>query len=106
MDLGRPNTITEVRALMGMFHYYRDMWPRWYHILAPLTEVAIVPKGRKILWNDALEDSFKELNLMVSDKTLLSYLNFTIAFTIHTNISNKQLGAVISHNNKPIEFSQ
>ena len=81
------------------------MWPRWSHILAPLTEAARGPKGRKISWNDALEDSFKELKRMVSAETLLNYPDWTVIFTVHTYASNEQLGGVISHNNKPIAFS-
>ena len=59
MDLGRPYTTTELRALIGMVQYYRYMWYRQSHILAPLIEAASGPKGRKMLWNDALESSFK-----------------------------------------------
>ena len=59
MDLGRPATTTEARALKGMVNYYMDMWPRQSHTLDPLTYAASGPKGRKILWNDALEISFK-----------------------------------------------
>ena len=59
MNLGRPTTTTEAQALVGMVQYYRDVWTMWYHILALLTEVAIGPKVRKILWNDTLEESFK-----------------------------------------------
>ena len=47
MDLVLPTTMTESRALIGMVQYYRDMWPRRSHILAPLTEAASSPKGRK-----------------------------------------------------------
>ena len=41
---------------------------------------------------------------MVSDKTLLSYTDWKLSFTFHNDASDKQLGAVISHNNKPINF--
>ena len=47
MDLGRPATTTENRALIGMVHFYRDMWRSWSHILAPLKEAASDPKVRK-----------------------------------------------------------
>ena len=80
------------------------MWTRWSNILAPLVEAASGPKGEKILWNDALESSFKELNHMVSAETLLSYPDWKIPFTVHTDASGKNLGAVISQNNKPVTF--
>ena len=37
MDLGQPATTTEARALIGMVQYYRYMWPRPSHVIAPLT---------------------------------------------------------------------
>ena len=78
------------------------MWPRRSHILAPPTEAYSGPKGIKILWNDALESSFKELKCMVSAETLLIYPHWKRPFIVHTDASDKQLGAVISQNNKPI----
>ena len=41
---------------------------------------------------------------MVSAETLLSYPGWTMTSTVHTDASDKQLGAVISKNNKPIDF--
>ena len=41
---------------------------------------------------------------MVSAETLISYPDQKLAFTVHTDASDKQVGAVISHNNKPIAF--
>ena len=39
---------------------------------------------------------------MVSAETLLNYPDWTIPLTVHTDASDKQLGAVISQKNKPI----
>ena len=80
------------------------MWPRQSHVLSTLTEAASGHKGRKILWNDALEIYFKELKCMVSVEKLLSYPDWKLPFTVHTDASDKQLGYVASHNNKPIGF--
>ena len=80
------------------------MWTRRSHILAPLTEAASVPKGRKIFWNDALEISFKELKCMVSVEILLSYPSWKLPSAFHTDASDKQLGAIIRQYNKPIYF--
>ena len=104
MDLGRPTTTTEARELVVMVQYYKDMWTRRYHILQPMKEADIIHKGRYSFWNDALEDSFKELEHMASDENLLSYPDWTITFTVCTNYSDKKLGAVIIQNNKPIEL--
>ena len=102
--IGRPATTTEARALIGMVHYYRDMWPRRSHILAPLTEAASRPKGRNIYCNYVLENSFKEIKRMVSAKKLMSDPDWKMPFTVHTYVSDKQLGAVIIKNDKPITF--
>ena len=47
---------------------------------------------------------FKELNHMVSAETLLFYPDWKIPLTYHTDAYNKQLGAVISQNNKLIKL--
>ena len=41
---------------------------------------------------------------MVSAEMLLSYPGWKIPFIVHTDASNKQVGAFISQNNKPIAF--
>ena len=89
IDLGQPTTMTEAKALIVMVQYYRDMWPRRSHVLAPLKEAARGPKSGKILFNDALEESFKELKIMVSADTSLSYPYFTIHFTVNIDASDR-----------------
>ena len=41
---------------------------------------------------------------MVSSETLLTYTDWKIPFTVHTDVSDKKLDAVISQNNKPTYF--
>ena len=90
--------------IIGIVQYYRDMWPRRSHTLSPLIEAYCGPKGRKIIWDYALEYSFKEIKVTVSYENLLSCLYCTISFTVRNDASDKNLGAVISQNNKPIAF--
>ena len=104
IDIARPTTTTEARSRIGMVQYYMDMWPRRSHVLDPMMEAAIGPKGREILWNDDLEVNFREIKCMVSAETLHNYPDYTIPLIVHTNTSDKQLGAVISKNCKPIAF--
>ena len=72
-----------------MIQDYRDMWTRRSHVLVPLTEAASGPKGRNMLWNDALERYFKELKHMVSTDTLLNYPYWKLTLTVHTDASDK-----------------
>ena len=51
-----------------------------------------------------MNENNNNLKKMVSAETLSIYADWTIPFTIHTDASDKQLGAVISQNNKPITF--
>ena len=104
MDLGRPSTTTKARSLIVMVQYYMDMWTIKSNVLSPLTEAASRPRGGKILWNDALYRYFTELERMVSTETLLSYPYWKLPFAVHTDASDKHLGAVISQNNKPIDL--
>jgi hypothetical protein len=45
MEMNRPRTTTEARAIIGSVQYYRDMWRRQSHILCPLTKVSSGPKN-------------------------------------------------------------
>ena len=77
---------------------------RQSHVLATLTDVASDPKSRETIWNNYLEVSFHELKCMVSAENLLNYNYWKIPFNLHTGASDKQLGAVISQNYKPIDL--
>ena len=55
-----------------MVQYYRDTRPIISHVLNPLVEADRGPELKK-LWNEALESYFKQLNIIVSDETLLFY---------------------------------
>ena len=68
MDIGLSIRTTEALSLIGIFQYYRDMWHRLSLILVPLTNASGGPEVIKILWNDSLEDTFKELKRMVSSE--------------------------------------
>ena len=46
--LERPTTVTEVRRLIGMVQYYRDLWPRRSHILHPFTAISSGKKEQKL----------------------------------------------------------
>ena len=38
IDLCKPETEKEMKSLIGMIQFYRDMWRRQSHILSPLKQ--------------------------------------------------------------------
>ena len=46
LALKPPTTLKLNKSLLGMVQYYRDMWPKRSHILAPLTDASSI-KNKK-----------------------------------------------------------
>ena len=43
VDMPRPKTVTQMKRFSGMINFYRDLWKKRAHLLAPIMELA----GRK-----------------------------------------------------------
>ena len=80
------------------------MWHRWQHVLSPLSEAASGPKGRAIFCNNEMEVAFHKIKQIFSADTFLNYPDWKTPFTVYTDDYDKQLGAVVSQNDKPIAF--
>ena len=78
------------------------MWPKQSEILALLTKI-ISPKV-PFKWEESQEQAFQKIKKAMAKETLLAFLNFFKEFTIHTDASKAQLGAVISQEGRPIAF--
>ena len=100
--IAEPTNKKELRRFIGMVNYYRDMWIRRSHVLAPLTKMT--SKEAKFQWTDTERKAFTTMKQILSKETLLAYPNFNKPFEIHTDASHSQLGAVISQDGKPIAF--
>ena len=74
------------------------------HVLSPLKRVTIGPKGRKIIWNNDIEVTFKELKCMVSYDTFLNYTHWEITFTVHKDYFYKKLDDFTKKDNKTIDL--
>ena len=85
---------------MGVVSYYRDMFPRRSHTLAPLTK--ITSNKRKFKWTKVGQDAFDKINRAMACNNLLTYPVFNERFKIHTDDSTFQLGALITQKGKQI----
>ena len=100
--IARPTAPTHVRSFVGLIYYYRVMWPRRAHILAPLTDLC-GPKN-KFKWTGVHEQSFILAKKSISEDVLLRFPNHKLPFEIYTDASSFQLGATIKQKNLPIAY--
>ena len=95
-----PKDLKQLRSFIGLVNYYRDMWPRRAHVLAPLTELT----GKQFVWTEAHTASFNQMKALMSGDALLAYPDHNLPFHIETDASDYQLGAVIKQNDRPVAF--
>ena len=97
-----PDNATEMRTFLGMVTYYRDMWPRRSHILAPFTEMPGLPKKAKLKWTDEIEIIFRQIKTVIAEGVMMPYPDHNNPFDIYTDASDYQLGACIMQGGKPV----
>ena len=100
LRIDSPKNKRELRGFIGVVNYYRDMWLRRSHVLAPLAR--LTSKTAKWTWTDKEQAAFDLIKRIMAKEVTLAYPNFEQPFEIHTDASHYQLGAVISQNGKPI----
>jgi hypothetical protein len=100
--LSPPKTKRQLRHFLGMINYYIDMWQKRSHMLAPPT--GLVSPLVKYKWGEEKQKAFDEIKQKASQETLLAFPDFEKEFHVYTDASNKQLGAVIMQEGKPLDF--
>jgi hypothetical protein len=101
-NIVRPTTRKELRCFIGMVNYYRDMWVRMSELLAPLTSMTF--KNVKFNWMDEHKRAFENIKKIICREVMLTFLDFSKPFHIYTDARDKQLGAVITQDEKTIAF--
>jgi hypothetical protein len=64
LKLSPPKTKLQLRHFLGMINYYRDMWQKRSHMLAPLT--GLVRPLVKYKWGEDQQKPFDEIKQKVS----------------------------------------
>jgi hypothetical protein len=98
-NMVRPTThVKKLRRFIGMVNYYRDMWVRRSELLALLT--SMTSKNVKFNWTDEHQKAFENIKKIICREVMLDFRDFSKPFHIYTDASDKQLGAVITQDEK------
>lgn len=109
-----PQTVGELRQILGFLSYYRSYIQHFAKIAKPLYELLqtksaephLVPRQDKskgpqlpsktpIRWNADHQSTLERLVDMLMNPPVLAYPNFEEPFVLHTDASEKGLGAIL-----------
>ena len=85
---------------IGLINYYRYMWERCSHTLAPWTK--LTPNKVKFEWTEIEKIVFEDIKYILAWSILSDYPDCSKTFEIRTDDSDFQLGVVIIQEVKPI----
>jgi len=102
MNVKAPKTKHQLRRFIGLVNYYRYMWKGRSHLMTPLTDRT--SKTMAFKWMLECQHSFNELKKLISKEVLLSFPDYTQKFVLMPDASDRQPGAVLMQNGKPLAF--
>ncbi len=108
-----PTGVKQLRHFLGMVQYYHDLWERRSNMLAPLISLVgecgqtktTKAKGTKKVpwhWDEVHQRAFDHVKATITKDVVLAYPDYSKVFKVYTDASSKQLGAVITQDNRPI----
>jgi RNase H-like domain found in reverse transcriptase/Reverse transcriptase (RNA-dependent DNA polymerase) len=101
LNLLQPSSIKELRSFIGAVTFYRDMFPKRSHLLAPLTAQV---GQRNLKWTEDCTASFNAIKALLAKDAFLRYPDHNKPFHIYTDASDKQLGSVIIQDGHPVAY--
>lgn len=115
-----PATVGDVRRVMGFLSYYRSYVQDFSKLATPIYELlqpkrnreeqpqgkhggqrgkgAQLPSKTPVKWTEKHQETLCKLSDMLANPPVLAYPDFELPFVLHTDASDKGLGAVLYQN--------
>jgi hypothetical protein len=97
-----PQNVKQTCSFIDAVSFYRDIFPRCSHHLAPLTN--LTGKGR-FVWNPEHQKAFQIMKALITQDCMLQYPDHNKPFDVYMDASDYQLGAVIVQEGVPEQSS-
>ena len=87
-NLACPTSTKQVWSFVGLVNYYKDMWLKRAHFLAPLTDLCSARK--MFLWIDSHEHSLQQIKQrpVVAEAVMLRFPDYSQPFSMYTDKFN------------------
>ena len=92
----RPSDTEHVRAFLGLAGYYRRFIHNFSSIAAPLSDLTAKTMAEKVDWQQKHQLAFDEPRQTLQKEPVLQTPDYSRPFTLHTDASNRGVGAVLS----------
>ena len=73
LRMGRPTTPTQARSFIGAVNFYKSLYPRRAHLLAPLTDLT---GNRPFSWDEEKELAFKQMKAIIVTDCINTYPDY------------------------------
>ena len=104
-----PQTVGEVRSLLGFVNFLRDHVAHFADIVAPIQDLVRKGKGQSntsitAFWDQPCENALAELKRALLSNTVLAYPDSALPFDLFTDASGRHMSGVLMQNNRPIGY--
>ena len=97
-DFPQSRTIKELHSFLELAGYYRKFVKGFSQITISLFK--LLRNQELFIWTVEQEEAFQQIKQILSTASILIYPDFTKKFYLYTDISDSELGAVLSQKDK------